>query len=154
MDPAVQGALRHRHIASVPSAEENQGVNFIAKDAPRGGRSASGRAALAAEILRKTTTEIPPGETHWSTRNLALCVDERSPIQALDRTQPLLPMQPRQTERRTPDYARHGATSLFTALNVATGEVIIGHCLRRHRHQEFLKFLNEIAAPVCPINPG
>ena len=56
-------------------------------------------------------------------------------------------MQPGQTERRTHDYARHGTTSLFAALNVATGEVI-GRCLRRHRHQEFLKFLNEIDAKV------
>src|SRR5262245_16095590 len=83
---------------------------------------------------------------------VVLCVDEKSQIQALDRTQPLLPMQPGQTERRTHDYARHGTTSLFAALNVATGEVI-GRCLRRHRHQEFLKFLNEIDANV-PKEPG
>jgi transposase len=80
-------------------------------------------------------------------RAIVLCVDEKSQIQALDRTQPLLPMQPGQAERRTHDYARHGTTSLFAALNVATGEVI-GRCLRRHRHQEFLKFLNEIDANV------
>ncbi len=80
-------------------------------------------------------------------RAIVLCIDEKSQIQALDRTQPLLPMQPGQTERRTHDYARHGTTSLFVALNVATGEVI-GRCLRRHRHQELLKFLNEIDASV------
>jgi transposase len=85
-------------------------------------------------------------------RAIVLCVDEKSQIQALDRTQPLLPMQPGQAERRTHDYARHGTTSLFAALNVATGEVI-GRCLRRHRHQEFLKFLNEIDARV-PREPG
>ncbi len=85
-------------------------------------------------------------------RAIVLCIDEKSQIQALDRTQPLLPMQPGQTERRTHDYARHGTTSLFAALNVATGEVI-GRCLRRHRHQELLKFLNEIDASVSK-EPG
>lgn len=83
---------------------------------------------------------------------IVLCVDEKSQVQALDRTQPLLPMQPGQTERRTHDYVRHGTTSLFAALNVATGEVI-GRCHRRHRHQEFLKFLNEIDAKVAK-EPG
>lgn len=72
---------------------------------------------------------------------LVVCVDEKSQVQALDRTQPLLPMQPGQAERRSHDYVRHGVTSLFAALNVATGEVI-GQCHRRHRHQEYLRFLN------------
>jgi len=76
-------------------------------------------------------------------RALVLCVDEKSQVQALDRTQPLLPMAPGKGERPTHDYVRNGTTSLFAALNVATGEVI-GQCLRRHRHQEFLKFLNEL----------
>jgi transposase len=76
---------------------------------------------------------------------IVLSVDEKSQVQALDRTQPLLPMTPGQAQRRTPDYARNGTTSLFAALNVATGEVI-GKCYRRHRQQEFLKFLNEIDA--------
>jgi transposase len=76
---------------------------------------------------------------------IVLSVDEKSQVQALDRTQPLLPMTPGQAERRTPDYARNGTTSLFAALNVATGQVI-GKCYRRHRQQEFLKFLNEIDA--------
>lgn len=83
---------------------------------------------------------------------LVLCVDEKSQVQALDRTQPLLPMRPGQSERRTHDYVRHGTTSLFAALNVATGEVI-GRCHRRHRHQEFLRFLNAIDASV-PKEPG
>jgi transposase len=65
-------------------------------------------------------------------RALVLCVDEKSQIQALDRTQPLLPMRPGQIERRTHDYVRHGTTSLFAALDVKTGEVI-GECHRRHR---------------------
>ena len=91
---------------------------------------------------------------------IVLSVDEKSQVQALDRTQPLLPMTPGQAERRTPDYVRNGTTSLFAALNVATGQVI-GKCYRRHRQQEFLKFLNEIDAQVAagaggrdPHDPG
>ena len=76
-------------------------------------------------------------------RALVLCVDEKSQIQALDRTQPVLPMLPGMPERRTHDYKRHGTTSLFAALDVATGSVI-GKCYRRHRAREFLDFLKEI----------
>jgi len=71
---------------------------------------------------------------------IVLCVDEKSQVQALDRTQPILPMRPGLPEQRTNDYERHGTTSLFAALEVATGKVI-GKCHRRHRHQEFLKFM-------------
>ena len=74
---------------------------------------------------------------------LVLSVDEKSQVQALDRTQPMLPMTPTQAERGTHDYVRHGVTSLFAALNVATGQVI-GKCHRRHRHQEFIKFLDHL----------
>ena len=80
-------------------------------------------------------------------RALVLCVDEKSQIQALDRTQPLLPMRPGQPERRTHDYIRHGTTSLFAALDVATGK-IIGQCHRRHRAREFRRFLDAIEAAV------
>lgn len=80
-------------------------------------------------------------------RALVLCVDEKSQIQALDRTQPLLPMRPGQAERRTHDYKRHGTTSLFAALDIATGKVI-GRCFKQHRAKEFLKFLREIDANV------
>ncbi len=73
-------------------------------------------------------------------RAIVLCLDEKSQVQALDRTQPLLPMRPGMAERRTHDYVRHGTTSLFAALDVATGKVI-GTCHRRHRHQEFLRFM-------------
>src|SRR6516165_4806079 len=76
-----------------------------------------------------------------------LSVDEKSQVQALDRTQPLLPMTPGQAERGTHDYVRNGTTSLFAALDVATGRVI-GKCYRRHRQQEFIRFLNEIDAQV------
>jgi transposase len=78
---------------------------------------------------------------------LVLCVDEKSQIQALDRTQPLLPMRPGQVERRTHDYVRHGTTSLFAALEVKSGKVI-GQCHRRHRAIEFRKFLARIDAEV------
>ena len=80
-------------------------------------------------------------------RALVLCVDEKSQIQALDRTQPVLPMLPGMPERRTHDYKRHGTTSLFAALDVATGRVI-GKCYRRHRAREFLDFLKEIDRSV------
>jgi transposase len=80
-------------------------------------------------------------------RALVLCVDEKSQIQALDRTQPLLPMRPGQVERRTHDYARHGTTSLFAALDAKAGTVI-GQLHRRHRSIEFRKFLDTIDAEV------
>jgi transposase len=80
-------------------------------------------------------------------RALVLCVDEKSQIQALDRTQPLLPMRPGQAERRSHDYKRHGTTSLFAALDVKTGAVI-GECYRRHRSVEFRKFLDTIEQSV------
>jgi transposase len=78
---------------------------------------------------------------------VVLCVDEKSQIQALDRTAPLLPMQPGQVERRTHDYRRHGTTSLFAALDVKTGQVL-GETHRRHRAVEFRHFLDRIDASV------
>lgn len=81
-------------------------------------------------------------------RAMVLSVDEKSQVQALDRTQPILPMTPGQAERGTHDDVRHGTTSLFSALDVATGKVI-GKCYRRHRHQEFLKFLGEIDKAIA-----
>ncbi len=78
---------------------------------------------------------------------LVLCVDEKSQIQALNRMQPILPLRPGQAERRTPDYERHGTTSLFAALDVATGK-IIGKCFDRHRSAEFLAFLKLIEQKV------
>ena len=76
-------------------------------------------------------------------RALVLCVDEKSQIQALDRSQPLLPMRPGQAERRSHDYKRHGTTSLFAALDIATGK-----CFPRHRAREFRKFLDLVEANV------
>ena len=78
---------------------------------------------------------------------LVLCVDEKAQIQALDRTQPILPLAPGVAERRTHDYRRHGITSLFAAFNVATGEVI-GETHRRHRSAEFKRFLERIEKEV------
>jgi len=74
---------------------------------------------------------------------IILSVDEKSQIQALDRTQPILPLRPGLPERQTHDYQRHGTTTLFAALNVLEG-TIISECQRRHRHQEFLRFLDRI----------
>lgn len=78
---------------------------------------------------------------------VVLCVDEKSQIQALDRTAPLLPMRPGQAERRTHDYKRHGTTSLFAALDAHTG-MVFAETHRRHRSIEFRKFLNRIDAAV------
>ncbi|MGH9159174.1 MAG: IS630 family transposase [Vicinamibacteraceae bacterium] len=84
---------------------------------------------------------------HPPDRAVVLCVDEKSQTQALERTRPVLPLRPGLPERRTHDYIRHGTTSLFAALDIATGNVI-GACHRRHRHQEFLRFLERIDAAV------
>ncbi|MGY9067030.1 IS630 family transposase [Streptomyces sp. CAS3] len=78
---------------------------------------------------------------------LVLAVDEKSQIQALDRTQPVLPMAPTTPAKTTHDYVRHGTTNLFAALDIASGSVIAQH-YRRHRHQEFLRFLKVIDATV------
>jgi len=83
----------------------------------------------------------PPDEA------LVLGVDEKSQIQALSRTQPLLQLRPGQVERHTHDYKRNGTTTLFAALNIATGGVI-GECHHRHRHQEFLRFLKQLDKEV------
>lgn len=75
---------------------------------------------------------------------IVLSVDEKSQIQALDRTAPILPMRPGLPEKATHDYVRHGTTTLFAALEIATGKVVDA-CMPRHRHQEFLKFLKQVA---------
>lgn len=76
-------------------------------------------------------------------RALVLCVDEKSQIQALDRTAPILPLRPGLPERQTHDYKRHGTTTLFAAFNILNGKVI-SSCLPRHRAKEFIKFLNQL----------
>jgi transposase len=78
---------------------------------------------------------------------VVLSVDEKSQIQALDRTQPGLPLKPGKAGTMTHDYVRHGTTTLFAALNVLDGTVL-GRCMQRHRHQEFIRFLNAVEAGV------
>ena len=82
-----------------------------------------------------------------------LSVDEKSQIQALDRTAPILPMRPGLPEKATHDYVRHGTTTLFAALEIATGKVTDA-CYPRHRHEEFLKFLKQVAKayPRVPLH--
>jgi len=82
-------------------------------------------------------------------RALVLCVDEKSQIQALDRTAPILPLRPGLPERQTHDYKRYGTTTLFAAFNILNGKVI-GSCLPRHRGKEFAKFLNQVEKQVPP----
>ena len=84
---------------------------------------------------------------------VVLCVDEKSQVQALERTQPMLPVRPGLAARRTHDYKRHGTTTLFAALEVATGKVTDA-CRPHHRHQEFLTFLKQVAKeyPRVPLH--
>jgi transposase len=176
----------------------DQRLTGIEKDAPRGGRTASVRAAKEAQIIAKTTRETPEGSTHWSVRTMAAAVDvsrstvqrvwrdnglkphlvktfkvsndprfaeklvdvvglylnppehalvlscdEKSQIQALDRTQKSLPLFPGRLQTMTHDYKRNGTTTLFAAIELVEGR-IIAECMPRHRHQEWLKFLKKI----------
>lgn len=96
--------------------------------------------ALEAKIRDVVGLYLAPPENA-----VVLCADEKTQCQALERSQPILPMRPHIPERQTHDYARHGVTSLFAALNVATGQVTDA-CYPKHRHQEFLRFLKKVAA--------
>lgn len=180
------------------------GLAAIERDAPRRGRRAVRREALAPLILEKTTRERPNAATHWSGRTLAealgidksmvwrvwqanglqphrvrtfkvsndprfvekvvdivglyldppdhalvLSCDEKSQIQALDRTQPGLPLVPGRCGTLTHDYVRNGTTTLFAALELAEGR-LIGECMPRHRHQEWIRFLRRIDAQTPP----
>lgn len=175
----------------------NQGVEGL-QDEPRPGRPRSVNDQEIAEVIEKTLSTKPQGQTHWSCRTmskemglskdtinriwrafnlkphrqkyfalstdpyfvdkvrdvvglylnppdnaLVLCVDEKSQIQALDRTQPILPLGLGYLEGVTHHYFRNGTTTLFTALDIATGQVIT-QCKPRHRQQEFLQFLGHI----------
>lgn len=174
------------------------GLGGLERDAPRSGRTPTITAALAQEVIRKTTQETPPNATQWSTRTMAatvglseksvrriwrqhglkphlartfklsndpqfaekleaiiglyvsppehaivLCADEKSQIQALDRTQPGLPLKKGRCGTMTHDYKRNGTATLFAAMNTLDGSVI-SMCDDRHRHQEWLKFLKVI----------
>lgn len=105
-------------------------------------RSGTFKFSTDPELVAKVTDVVglylaPPEDA------VVLCVDEKSQIQALDRTAPMLPMQPHQIERRTHDYTRHGTTTLFAALEVATGQVTAA-VKPRHRREEFLAFLRQV----------
>lgn len=176
----------------------------IRQDAPRGGRKPAQRSRFEAEIIRKTTQELPPNATQWSKRSLAralgcsdslvhrvwrdnglkphrtktfkvskdpqfaeklvdivglylnppehalvLSCDEKTQIQALDRSQKSLPMFPGRLQTMTHDYRRHGTTSLFAAIELAEGK-IISDCQPRQRHQEWIKFLKKIDSETPP----
>jgi transposase len=95
------------------------------------------------ELVAKVT-DVVGLYLHPPQNAIVLSIDEKSQIQALDRTQKTLPMQPGQAEKRTHDYVRHGTTTLFAALEIATGQVT-ALCKNRHRHQEFLVFLRHVA---------
>ena len=95
------------------------------------------------ELVAKVT-DVVGLYLHPLENAIVLSIDEKSQIQALDRTQKTLPMQPGKAERRTHDYVRHGTTTLFATLEIATGQVT-GLCKPRHRHQEFLVFLRHLA---------
>ncbi len=95
--------------------------------------------ALEAKVVDVVGLYLAPPENA-----IVLCIDEKSQVQALNRTQKTLPMQPGHAEQRTSDYIRHGTTTLFAALEIATGKVT-GACKNRHRHQEFLAFLKHVA---------
>jgi transposase len=171
------------------------GLAGLGKDAARPGRPVLISTAKIQAVVTKTTQELPPNATQWSTRTMAaatglseasvrriwrahglkphvmesfklsndprfaekledivglylnppehalvLSLDEKSQIQALDRTQPGLPLKPGRGQTMTHDYKRHGTTTLFAALNIADGQVL-GACMDKHRHQEWLKFL-------------
>ena len=181
-----------------------QRLASLEHDAPRPGHTPTARLKHEAEIIRKTTQELPKNATHWSTRTLAkelgtsketvrrvwrdnglhphrvktfkvsndpqfaeklvdivglylnppeqalvLSVDEKSQIQALDRTQKSLPIYPGRLGTMTHDYKRHGTTTLFAALSVTDG-TLIAQCQQRHRHQEWIKFLITIDRETAP----
>ena len=106
-------------------------------------RAESFRFSTDPELVGKVT-DVVGLYLHPPENAVVLCVDEKSQIQALDRTAPILPLQPGLAERRSHDYVRHGTSTLFAALEIATGQVTAA-CKPRHRHQEFLAFLRQVA---------
>jgi transposase len=138
------------------------GLPGIERDLPRGAPPVK---VDVAKLVDLTTRATPAAATHWSTRKmgaapgvsastvmrhwqahghaLVLCCDEKSQVQALDRTLPGLPLKKGRAQTMTHDYKRHGTTTLFAALNVFNGQVI-GQCQQRHTHAEWLKFLRKI----------
>ena len=147
-------AVRRQAVALWRGRFLDLGIDGIAKDAPRGGRHRTARSpGKVHAIIERTTQTTPPDATQWSTNTMAylqppehalvLSCDEKSQIQALDRTQASLPLRRGKTATMTHDYVRHGTTTLFAALSTLDGKVI-GACMPRHRHQEWIKFLKLI----------
>jgi len=118
-----------------------------AASAPRSEGTISRGKRLGPPSDKGKVTDVVALYLHPPEKAVVLCVDEKAQIQALDRTQPILPLAPGLAERRTHDYRRHGITSLFAAFNVATGSVI-GETHRRHRSTEFKSFLERIDKEV------
>jgi transposase len=203
-DIAVELATARKTVARWRNRFVQKRLAGLEQDAPRPGRTAKARDAVARKIVAATTQERPAAATHWSTRSLAkhlgvspsmvqrvwkanrlqphrvktfklsndkhfaeklvdvvglylsppehaivLCVDEKTQIQALDRTQKSLPIYPGRCGTMTHDYKRNGTTTLFAALNVLEG-LVIGTCMPRHRHQEWIKFLAQIDTSTPP----
>ena len=147
--PATQGTFAGTSSASgesdtlrAPVYESVSRTSRAARAAPLGDLQAVERSAVHRQGERHHGLLSDPPD-----RTLVLCVDEKSQIQALDRSQPMLPMRPGQAERRTHDYKRHGTTTLLAALDVAPGGVI-GSWMRRHRAHEFRAFLDEVERNV------
>jgi transposase len=147
------------------------GLTGLERDAPRPGRP---RRIDAQAIVRTTTQQTPPQATHWSTRSLAqvagvvekledivglylnppqhalvFSADEKSQIQALERSQPGLPLKKGRAQSMTHDYKRHGTTTLFAALNTLDGTVV-SQCRSRHTHQDWIAFLCQIDRETAP----
>jgi hypothetical protein len=128
----------------------NHRYNSLSRKAPRVRR-------LRGSCYSKHSPRLRPGQAvirasgAWCPKRhaLVLCVDEKSQIQALDRTQPGLPLKPGRSQTMTHDYKRNGTATLFAALNAANGEVY-GFCQERHRHQEWLKFLRLLGRLTKP----
>ena len=152
-DPHVGNEAGRRHPLEHPvhgaglRAEPEHGQSDLARLRAEAASHRDVQAVEGSAVHREKVRDIVGLYLHPPDRALVLCVDEKSQIQALDRTQPLLPMRPGQVERRSHDYIRHGTTSLFAALDAKSGTVI-GQLHRRHRTLEFRKFLDTIDAAV------
>ena len=152
-------------LGSPPYRHADRGAQHSAvREQPSGGLASTDAATPApnAPVQRKTAaarlaegwvwllSRRPPEMRFWGAREaVVFCVDEKSGIQALDRTCPVLPLRPGVPERQTHDYVRHGTTTLYAALRVLDG-VVIGECRRRHRSQEFIQFLRRLERATPP----